>query len=327
MSRLPLIVALLLLATAPASATQFWLSPYNNELGATPPANSAAVPTIYNFVTQNTGSVYVWAKPDATHTLKNWSLRIESKLAGNVIKFTDSYVYNPILAGDPNDVRWEYVVQPTTNAAISGEFMGFTLTENSSYGKGIGPSTTADDPYYFGSNSWLLARVDFDAQNVVGLTQLFLQIGLLGLNNVGQTAGQTSVVFGHTGDTSINPGNTNNRQVSIGAADAKVQVLATPDADFDTDLDGKVNGLDFLIWQRYYGLMAGATNHTGDANNDGKTDHIDLAAWEFQYGTTIPVAPLSAASTAVPEPATWGLALIAWGSLLNIASRRGVRCA
>jgi hypothetical protein len=62
----------------------------------------------------------------------------------------------------------------------------------------------------------------------------------------------------------------------------------------DFDLNGSVNGEDFLAWQRGespYPLSQG-----------------DLAIWEEEYGNTVP--PFSATS-AVPEPTTCTLALAA----------------
>ena len=68
------------------------------------------------------------------------------------------------------------------------------------------------------------------------------------------------------------------------------------DADFNDDLI--VDGGDFLIWQR--GTGVGTTAAEGDANGDNVINGADLAIWEGQYGS----APLSAAITQVPEPAS-----------------------
>lgn len=77
-----------------------------------------------------------------------------------------------------------------------------------------------------------------------------------------------------------------------------VNNLLQDDANFNSDSD--VDGDDFLLWQRNYGLEGQVDNSNGDANYSGKVDGDDLAVWETQYGTT---GLLSAASTAVPEPA------------------------
>lgn len=95
-----------------------------------------------------------------------------------------------------------------------------------------------------------------------------------------------------------------------------IQVVPAPLANFDGDTD--VDGDDFLIWQRGYGLTGQTDNSLGDANFDGTVNGADRAVWEDQYGT---VAPLSAASSAVPEPSSALLALMA---ALAIATRSGL---
>lgn len=320
MERLLLTVALCLQLASPTMATQFWLSPFGNSLGSTPPANLAAVPQLYNFVSQPSGSLYVWAKPDSGKTLKNWSLRLQSTNA-SVLDFSTSTVYNPVLVDAVKDqVRWEIAIEPTSNSNVSADFMGFTLTNDLVVGEGIGPTTTGLDPYYFGSNSWLLAKVDYTLKNVVGSTDVFLEIGTLGMNNAGETSADTPVLFGHVGDTAFADAGVSNRHVSIGAEEATIQVFATPDADFDNDTF--VTGTDFLIWQRNAGTTS-PLNSKGNATYTGDTDvnAIDLAAWEFQYGT---VVPLGGSLVGVPEPSTVGLSFLAVWCTLTLVTRRGV---
>jgi pectate lyase len=67
------------------------------------------------------------------------------------------------------------------------------------------------------------------------------------------------------------------------------------DADFDGD--GDVDGRDFLIWQRGFGLTEQENNSLGDANgNEG-----DLAIWQTQYAEPV---ELDVTQTAVPEPSS-----------------------
>ncbi len=83
----------------------------------------------------------------------------------------------------------------------------------------------------------------------------------------------------------------------------------------DFDLDGRVSGNDFLIWQRSL-AEAGRSIHTGDVTGDGATNAEDLAVFSQQFGIG-PVADGAAAS--VPEPS--GPSLIA----LAVAARCLVR--
>lgn len=73
----------------------------------------------------------------------------------------------------------------------------------------------------------------------------------------------------------------------------------------DFDMNGTVDGKDFLLWQR-----GGSPNPLSQS---------DLADWEANYGMT---APLSASATAVPEPTTGMLTLFAFVGLLASARRR-----
>ncbi|MBX3432975.1 MAG: endonuclease [Pirellulales bacterium] len=93
-------------------------------------------------------------------------------------------------------------------------------------------------------------------------------------------------------------------------------VAAADSADF-TD-DGFVDGVDFLVWQRHAGTLAGATRAQGDANGDGSVTADDLAVWQSQFGDS-PDSLVHAA--AVPEPATLSLAALSL-FLAPFAARR-----
>ncbi len=81
--------------------------------------------------------------------------------------------------------------------------------------------------------------------------------------------------------------------------------IAPEDADFDGD--GDIDGQDFLAWQRGLGILSGADATQGDANGDGAVNEDDFAIWSSQYGL-----PKSLnASTAIPEPSTAGLIVLA----------------
>lgn len=73
----------------------------------------------------------------------------------------------------------------------------------------------------------------------------------------------------------------------------------------DFDLDGRVNGNDFLVWQRSL-ADAGRAILSGDVTGDGAADGDDLAIFSQQFGVG-PVA--DGAAVSVPEPC--GPALVA----------------
>jgi len=69
--------------------------------------------------------------------------------------------------------------------------------------------------------------------------------------------------------------------IDIGAFESSLLDLQTNMADFN--LDGFVNGSDFVIWQSGFGIESGATKGDGDANGDGRVDVVDLMVWSEQY--------------------------------------------
>jgi hypothetical protein len=86
-----------------------------------------------------------------------------------------------------------------------------------------------------------------------------------------------------------------------------------PHSTSDHDLDGDVDGTDFLIWQR----AAGQNKHDGDADSNLLVDGNDLELWQAEYGSN--VTELAAADIAVPEPAA--LALVCGACLIGMCRR------
>ncbi len=84
--------------------------------------------------------------------------------------------------------------------------------------------------------------------------------------------------------------------IDAGARVYRVRYTAGGDADFD--LDGDVDGRDFLAWQRGFGLNGTASRSDGDANKDANVDAADLDIWEQEYSV---VGPISAPLVAVAE--------------------------
>lgn len=83
----------------------------------------------------------------------------------------------------------------------------------------------------------------------------------------------------------------------------------------DFDLNGSVDGADFLLWQRTFGST---TQLAADGNGSGKIDAGDLDLWRSGFGSTVPVPPI----LAVPEPS--GLLLTAFGAAM-LLTRRVIR--
>ena len=91
------------------------------------------------------------------------------------------------------------------------------------------------------------------------------------------------------------------------------ETVAVDNANFDGS--AKVDGHDFLIWQR--GLGVGTNLATGDANNSNSVTSADLGVWKTQFGT-----PTVAVAGSVPEPSS-AMLLAAACAALAARRRRG----
>lgn len=106
----------------------------------------------------------------------------------------------------------------------------------------------------------------------------------------------------------------------FGLAVGKVEYF-TPNPFADFDVDGDVDGDDFLSWQRGYGLTGTASLSDGDADFDGDVDGVDLGHWESAYGSsTFLQAASQPATQPVPEPTA--AILSATGLIVALAFRR-----
>jgi hypothetical protein len=84
------------------------------------------------------------------------------------------------------------------------------------------------------------------------------------------------------------------------ANDYYITLTQLPMTPGDFNADGHVDQLDLAAWQAGFGTASGAGRTQGDADGDGDVDGQDLLIWQRNYG----LAAISAASNAVPEPAT-----------------------
>jgi MYXO-CTERM domain-containing protein len=92
--------------------------------------------------------------------------------------------------------------------------------------------------------------------------------------------------------------------------------VIAPSNNADFNGNGVVDGADFLVWQRGFGLAGQPNKSTGDANGDGSVNAADLTIWKTQFGTSPGV---TGAVASVPEPAAGALAV---GALAAVARRR-----
>ena len=154
---------------------------------------------------------------------------------------------------------------------------------------------------------------EFDVLNVLGDVTLGGSLDVSLLNPFSLSPGQSFEIIDVGGSLSGsflglaegglvgNFGGTNLLITYAGGDGNDVALLSALPGDFD--IDGDVDGFDFLQWQR--------------GESPDPLSQSDLADWEMNYGA---VAPLSAASTAVPEPMTWIGLLI---GIMALLFRRG----
>ena len=102
----------------------------------------------------------------------------------------------------------------------------------------------------------------------------------------------------------------------VSLADVATLVTDLVRTDYgDFNLDRRVDGADFLTWQRHAGL-AGARFDQGDADLNGVIDGADLAILRNAFGV---IAPFESAigSIAVPEPQAFAFAILTPMWLIN----------
>jgi hypothetical protein len=96
----------------------------------------------------------------------------------------------------------------------------------------------------------------------------------------------------------------------------------------DFDVDGDVDGADFLVWQRTLGAVgAPGTYPAADGSLDGSVNAADLAIWRAEFGREVLYpSELALAGANVPEPCGAAImASIAAGLLAAGGSRRLTR--
>ena len=89
-------------------------------------------------------------------------------------------------------------------------------------------------------------------------------------------------------------------------------------ADFDGS--GLVDGLDFLVLQRGFGLTGQLDNSNGDADGNGVVDQFDLQIWEAQFGTNPALSTV--AVSLVPEPSALAMLCLGCVTILRRDSLR-----
>ena len=113
-----------------------------------------------------------------------------------------------------------------------------------------------------------------------------VRLGRGDINGDGIVDGQdAAAIYARFGTTEWLPDLNADGVVSIDDVTTLITIVvrSTPG---DFDLDGHVDGDDFLIWQQGFGVAAGMSYEGGDADLDGDVDGEDFLIWQAALGFT-----------------------------------------
>ena len=216
---------------------------------------------------------------------------------------------------DPHLTGWVVNNLGTKNSSLPGDvILSWFKPLDSSFDN----PTEADDQIYLlvvnaftgpdGSAADYRQRIRLNFRNSIGTS----------IQRLNADTGQVEVV-------PLGPLGATNRQLDIQLDGGEGQLFKfnTGDpfigveASADFDVDGDVDGADFLRWQRGLGGSGPATHGEGDANLDLRVDGADLSVWKTQL--TAP--PAGVASAGIPEPASALLAAVGLVALVRGSTR------
>jgi hypothetical protein len=304
-----LTVALGLAIPGQSTATvNIWLSAIGTAgPGSAFPPTASAV-SIFEPYVGGSGTVYIWGRPDAGASLENMSLNLYSDSAGT-IQFTSATMHNEL----PPVTRFQFVDDssaspplPIAADRVDG-ITGVTISTGSADGLG-----SFSDPLYSPpNNSWLIAEVDYDvlATGENTETRLFLEIGGIGMNHLGDSTDECYVIFGDATDTP--PLNAeDNRGEPSANFDALIRPRVLPG---DADRNGAVEPADYTIWKAAF---ASTNQLAADHNGNSIVDAADYIIWRQNLGLSAGFG----GALAIPEPSAAVAALVAMAAFLT-ASR------
>jgi hypothetical protein len=188
------------------------------------------------------------------------------------------------------------------------DFFSFTLTGPSvvdltltplgaSYNERIGGSSTA----FTTTNAAQLSDLNLELYALVN--DLPVLLGSANSQPLGSAESLLDVELATPGEYFVRVAGSSDATQFYQLAIGVESLVVEPGPDGDFDLDGDVDGADFLVWQQGFG---------------NSFDADDLALWQGNYGSVADgVANVGRSLSAIPEPTAWTLAVAAtcgtWG--------------
>lgn len=229
-----------------------------------------------------------------------------------------SRTYNNAFDFFPNEAAMKFghltydnasLVSGSGSAAITGLTLGIERDPlNSNYVNGSWLSFTTDLQAYSGS-----VTVSNGAVTRIDLTASYSSLGYFGLTPVNGSG--TFSVSGSTFQvlaSATNPGFGNYNPSMAWNWSGVISSVATAPPTIAADFDGNgfVDASDLAQWKIGMGIASEATKNQGDANSDGAVDGTDFLIWQREFGMGTP--PTLAA---VPEPSAALLLVTAFAGL------------
>jgi hypothetical protein len=306
------VAAILAVQGSARGAVNIWLSGVGSaSVGSAFPTSTGELPVFEPFV-GTVQTVYIWGRPDAGKSLENLSLNLVAATlpVAEAIVFTNVTLYNdPFPASSTR--RFEYVDDSSASPPLPIEpnridgIEGLRIFGGASY---VGIGSGADPDYSAVNSAWLIGEVSYIVfpTGVGTVTQLFLEVGAIGLNHTGEATTAADVILGHATEEPLNAHD--DRGVQSSVYDAVILPRFVPG---DANGDLTVDQFDYQVWRRRFGSTSLLT---ADHNRNGIVDAPDYTIWRNNLGFSVG----GEAASAVPEPSCASLIAIAVTAILAV---------
>ncbi|RIK87886.1 MAG: hypothetical protein DCC67_01295, partial [Planctomycetota bacterium] len=170
---------------------------------------------------------------------------------------------------------------------------GLTATNQTTFGGsvgiGIGPWPLAGDASSAATPlgpAWRVASFTVRSLPLDGPTGFHLQIGARGMSHAGELTADAQVMFASPGQMGpvYRAGPAGDRQITLAGDLPEVVIRVSDEVVGDASGDNRVDGGDFLAWQR---AVATTAPSPADADGNGAVDAADLAIVLANYGRPV----------------------------------------